>query len=579
MMMDKRLLSMVPDSKKFIAGNVICQWISMVANATLVFTLGWLLGQLLEGRSIQLQLPLVGGVALAALVVRWIALRAAARMSHLASRQVKSTLRRALFEKLYALGASYRQRTSTAQVVQVAVEGVDQLEIYFGSYLPQFFYSLLAPVTLFIFLAPISVSCALVLLLCVPLIPIAIAAVQTFAKKLLSKYWGKYTSLGDHFLENLQGLTTLKIYQADGARQEEMDVQAEEFRKVTMKVLSMQLNSIIIMDLIAYGGAALGTILALIQLSQGHITPAGCFAIILLSAEFFLPMRLLGSFFHVAMNGMAAAQKIYALLDLEVPVPAHGTVEGNSPVVCRGVTFSYDGKRPILQGVDLTIAPGSLTAVLGESGCGKSTLSALLMGRNKGYGGHITLGGAELSSLSEDSLMAHCTYVGHRSHLFKGTVRDNLLLARPDALDEQLWAVLEQVNLASFLRGERGLDTQLQEGGNNFSGGQRQRLALARALLHDSPMYIFDEATSNVDVESENEIMAQIRQLSRTHTVLVISHRLANVAGADVIYTMDQGRVAEHGSHAQLLQHNGVYARLWRQQQELESYNQEEVPA
>ena len=579
MMMDKRLLGMVPDSKKFIAGNVICQWISMVANATLVFTLGWLLGQLLEGRSIQLQLPLVGGVALAALVVRWIALHAAARMSHLASRQVKSTLRRALFEKLYALGASYRQRTSTAQVVQVAVEGVDQLEIYFGSYLPQFFYSLLAPVTLFIFLAPISVSCALVLLLCVPLIPIAIAAVQTFAKKLLSKYWGKYTSLGDHFLENLQGLTTLKIYQADGARQEEMDVQAEEFRKVTMKVLSMQLNSIIIMDLIAYGGAALGTILALIQLSQGHITPAGCFAIILLSAEFFLPMRLLGSFFHVAMNGMAAAQKIYALLDLEVPVPAHGTVEGNSPVVCRGVTFSYDGKRPILQGVDLTIAPGSLTAVVGESGCGKSTLSALLMGRNKGYGGHITLGGAELSSLSEDSLMAHCTYVGHRSHLFKGTVRDNLLLARPDALDEQLWAVLEQVNLASFLRGERGLDTQLQEGGNNFSGGQRQRLALARALLHDSPMYIFDEATSNVDVESENEIMAQIRQLSRTHTVLVISHRLANVAGADVIYTMDQGRVAEHGSHAQLLQHNGVYARLWRQQQELESYNQEEVPA
>ncbi len=579
MMMDKRLLSMVPDSKKFIAGNVICQWISMVANATLVFTLGWLLGQLLEGRSIQLQLPLVGGVALTALVVRWTALRAAARMSHLASRQVKSTLRRALFEKLYALGASYRQRTSTAQVVQVAVEGVDQLEIYFGSYLPQFFYSLLAPVTLFIFLAPISVSCALVLLLCVPLIPIAIAAVQTFAKKLLSKYWGKYTSLGDHFLENLQGLTTLKIYQADGARQEEMDVQAEEFRKVTMKVLSMQLNSIIIMDLIAYGGAALGTILALIQLSQGHITPAGCFAIILLSAEFFLPMRLLGSFFHVAMNGMAAAQKIYALLDLEVPVPAHGRVEGNSPVVCRGVTFSYDGKRPILQGADLTIAPGSLTAVVGESGCGKSTLSALLMGRNKGYGGHITLGGAELSSLSEDSLMAHCTYVGHRSHLFKGTVRDNLLLARPDALDEQLWAVLEQVNLASFLRGERGLDTQLQEGGNNFSGGQRQRLALARALLHDSPMYIFDEATSNVDVESENEIMAQIRQLSRTHTVLVISHRLANVAGADVIYTMDQGRVAEHGSHAQLLQHNGVYARLWRQQQELESYNQEEVPA
>ena len=575
MMMDKRLLAMVPDSKKFIAGNVVCQWISMVANAALVFTLGWLLEQLLAGRSIQAKLPWVAGIALVALVVRWFALRTAASMSHLASRQVKGSLRRTLFEKLYTLGASYRQRTSTAQVVQVAVEGVDQLEIYFGSYLPQFFYSLLAPVTLFLFLAPISLTCALVLLVCVPLIPVAIAAVQTFAKKLLAKYWGKYTSLGDHFLENLQGLTTLKIYQADGARQEEMAVQAEEFRKVTMKVLTMQLNSIVIMDLIAYGGAALGAILALLQLSQGHITPAGCFTIILLSAEFFLPMRLLGSFFHVAMNGMAAAQKIYALLDLEVPTPATETLEGNPTLECRDVTFSYDGQRSILQGINLTIAPGSLTAVVGESGCGKSTLSALLMGRNQGYGGHITLGGQELSTLSEESLMNHCTYIGHRSYLFKGSVRDNLLLADPHASDDTLWAVLEQVNLAAFLRGEQGLDTQLQEGGSNFSGGQRQRLALARALLHNSPMYIFDEATSNVDVDSENEIMEQIHRLSRTHTVLVISHRLANVAGADTIFAMEDGQVVGHGSHQKLLEQGGLYAHLWRQQQELETYNQE----
>ena len=575
MMMDKRLLAMVPDSKKFIAGNVVCQWISMVANAALVFTLGWLLEQLLAGRSIQVKLPWVAGIALVALVVRWFALRTAASMSHLASRQVKGSLRRTLFEKLYTLGASYRQRTSTAQVVQVAVEGVDQLEIYFGSYLPQFFYSLLAPVTLFLFLAPISLTCALVLLVCEPLIPVAIAAVQTFAKKLLAKYWGKYTSLGDHFLENLQGLTTLKIYQADGVRQEEMAVQAEEFRKVTMKVLTMQLNSIVIMDLIAYSGAALGAILALLQLSQGHITPAGCFAIILLSAEFFLPMRLLGSFFHVAMNGMAAAQKIYALLDLEVPTPATETLEGNPTLECRNVTFSYDGQRPILQGINLTIAPGSLTAVVGESGCGKSTLSALLMGRNQGYGGHIILGGKELSTLSENSLMVHCTYIGHRSYLFKGSVRDNLLLADPHASDDALWAVLEQVNLAAFLRGEQGLDTQLQEGGSNFSGGQRQRLALARALLHNSPMYIFDEATSNVDVDSENEIMEQIHRLSRTHTVLVISHRLANVAGADTIFAMENGQVVEHGSHQKLLEQGGLYAHLWHQQQELETYNQE----
>ena len=575
MMMDKRLLGMVPDSKKFIAGNVACQWISMLANAALVFALGWLLEQLLAGQSVGERLPWVAGIALVALAVRWLALGAAARMSHLAARQVKGRLRRTLFEKLYTLGASYRQRTSTAQVVQVAAEGVDQLEIYFGSYLPQFFYSLLAPATLFVLLAPISLLCASVLLVCVPLIPVAIAAVQTFAKKLLSKYWGKYTSLGDHFLENLQGLTTLKIYQADEARQEEMAQQAEEFRKVTMKVLTMQLNSIVIMDLIAYGGAALGAILAVIQLSQGHISPAGCFVIILLSAEFFLPMRLLGSFFHVAMNGMAAAQKIYALLDLDTPAPATETLADNAALECREVTFSYDGQRPILQGVNLAITPGCLTAVVGESGCGKSTLSALLMGRNQGYGGHITLGGKELSTLSEESLMAHCTYIGHRSHLFKGSVRDNLLLAAPNASDDALWTVLERVNLADFLHSEQGLDTQLQEGGGNFSGGQRQRLALARALLHNTPMYIFDEATSNVDVDSENEIMEQIYLLSRTHTVLVISHRLANVVGADTIFTMDGGKMVEQGSHEQLLKQGGRYAQLWQQQQELETYNQE----
>ena len=578
-MINKRLIGTVPDSKKYIAANVFCQWLALLANIVLMAAVARLLAGLWQNTVEPRSLAALGAVGAAALAVRFVCTALASRMSYLSSKAVKKTLREKIYRKLLRLGSSYKEQVNTSEVVQVTVEGTEQLESYFGAYLPQFFYSLLAPVTLFVFLAPISLMCAVVLLVCVPLIPIAIAAVQTFAKKLLAKYWGKYTSLGDHFLENLQGLTTLKIYQADEARQEEMAQQAEEFRKVTMKVLTMQLNSIVIMDLIAYGGAALGAILALLQLSQGHITPAGCFAIILLSAEFFLPMRLLGSFFHVAMNGMAAAQKIYALLDLEVSAPSTQTVEGNPTLECQGVTFSYDGQRPILQGVDLTITPGSLTAVVGESGCGKSTLSALLMGRNRGYGGHITLGGKELSSLSEDSLMAHCTYIGHRSYLFKGTVRDNLLLARPEALDDELWAVLEQVNLAPFLHSEQGLDTQLQEGGSNFSGGQRQRLALARALLHDSPMYIFDEATSNVDVDSENEIMEQIHRLSRTHTVLVISHRLANVAGADIIYAMEGGRVVEHGTHRQLLDRGGLYARLWGQQQELEQFNQEEVPA
>ena len=462
----------------------------------------------------------------------------------------------------------------------MAVEGVDQLETYFGSYLPQFFYAVLAPVTLFLVLLPISWISAVVLLCCVPLIPIFIAAVQTWAKKLLAKYWGQYTALGDTFLENLQGLTTLKIYQADERRQEEMNQEAENFRKITMKVLTMQLNSITIMDLVAYGGAALGGILAVRQFLTGEILLSECLFIILLAADFFLPMRLLGSFFHIAMNGMAASDKIFKLLDLPEPVKGTRAVSKENGLCSRDLTFAYEKERPVLKQVSLCVEAGTFTAIVGESGCGKSTLASVFMGKNQNYEGEVLLGGNDgipLSEIAEESLMKQITYVGHAGYLFKGTIRENLLLAKPNGTDEEFWEVLEKMKLADFLRSEQGLDTMLAEKGSNFSGGQCQRLVMARALLHDSPIYIFDEATSNIDAESENDMMEQIYRMKGKKTVLLISHRLANVTAADKIYVLEQGKVTEQGNHEELIAQNGVYAKLWNTQQELEYYRKEKA--
>lgn len=579
-MINKRLIGTVPESKKYIAANVLLQWCGLVANMGMIFSIASLLQKMVTGDMDENALIFVAVAVASALVIRFLCTTGASRMGYLSSKSVKRVLREKIYQKLLHLGASYTDDVSSSEVVQMSVEGVDQLETYFGAYLPQFFYSMLAPITLFAVLSFINFPAAIVLLVCVPLIPAAIAGVQTFAKKLLSKYWGQYTAMGDTFLENLQGLTTLKIYQADDYKQEEMNREAEKFRKITMKVLTMQLNSITIMDLVAYGGAALGVIMAVTQFQAGHVSLGGCIAIILLSADFFIPMRQLGSFFHIAMNGMAASDKIFRLLDLPEPGPKTEMIPPQSgDISYREVSFSYQEEREILHGVSMEFPKGSFTAIVGESGCGKSTIASLLMGRKKGYRGSITIGGVELSQIQEDCLMSHITYISHNSYLFKGTVRENLRMGNLQATDQQLWEALEKTKLADFLRSEQGLDTLLLEKASNFSGGQCQRLALSRALLHDSPVYIFDEATSNIDVESENDIMEQIYTLSQSKTVLLISHRLANVVPADRIYVVREGNIVESGAHQELLSLHGEYERLWGAQQSLEQYRREEETA
>ncbi len=572
MMIDKRLIRMVPESKKYVAGNVLMQWISLAANVVLMMSITRFFASLYAKNVTGKDFAVFAVIAVMAVTVRFFCAIGASRMGFLSSKKVKKTLREAIYTKLLKLGAAYKEQIRTSEIVQVAVEGVDQLETYFGAYLPQFFYAMLAPLTLFLVLLRVNVPSAVVLFVCVPLIPAAIAAVQTWAKKLLSKYWGQYTALGDTFLENLQGLTTLKIYQADAFKNKEMNEESEKFRKITMKVLTMQLNSITIMDIIAYGGAALGVFFSVTQYQKGGVDLAGALLVILLSADFFIPMRQLGSFFHIAMNGMAASDKIFRFLELPEAPKKAAKFPRDAEIVCENLRFSYEADREILKGIDLRIPRETFVAIAGESGCGKSTVASILMGRNRGYKGTIRIGDIELSDIAESSLMQNITYISHNSYLFQGTIRENLLMGNPNATEDEMWAVLEQTNLAAFLRSEEGLDTKLAEKASNLSGGQCQRLALARALLHDSPVYIFDEATSNIDVESENDIMEQILLLAKKKSVLLISHRLANITKADIIYAMEQGEVKECGTHEELLRKNGLYQKMWTTQQRLERY-------
>lgn len=578
-MIKTRLVGLLSHAKKYIAYTILWQWAALLSQILAIFSMTELLEQVVFGT---VTLPMIERTILifaVVMLVRFLCERMGARSSYLACVDVKRILREKIYEKMLRLGASYSEQVPSSEVVQVSTEGVEQLETYFGKYLPQLFYSLIAPITLFAVLCRVSLKASVILLICVPLIPISIVVVQKVAKKLLSRYWSVYTSLGDSFLENLQGLTTLKIYQADQQKADEMDVESQKFRRITMKVLTMQLNSTSVMDVVAYGGAAVGMAVAVSEFLKGNIPLSGTLCIILLASEFFLPLRLLGSFFHIAMNGMAASDKIFKILDLPEAQAGKSTLpDGALDITLQDVHFSYEEDREILKGIDLDLPAGSFVSLVGESGCGKSTIAGILAAKNRGYTGTVTIGGVPLSQVQEAELMKRVVLVRHNSYLFKGTVEENLKMAKPDATKDEMEAVLRQVNLLGFLQTQNGLQTQLLEKASNLSGGQCQRLVIARALLKsDSAVYIFDEAASNIDVESEELIMKVIHELAKTKTVLLISHRLANVVQSNRIYFLKDGEIRESGTHEQLMQANGAYKNLFDSQMALEHYGTKEV--
>lgn len=573
MMIDKRLINTVADSKKWIARTVLWNWLALVGGIVSAVAFAYVLQAAFLRELTASSAVGFGGILIAALALRAFAGKKSVQASYFASTRVKHELRSLIYRKLAGMPLNQVNQQSTSSIIQVASEGVEQLEIYFGRYLPQLFYSLLAPLTLFFFLVFFNAPTALILLVCVPLIPMSIIAVNKIAKKLLAKYWAIYVGLGSSFLDNLQGLVTLKIYQDDGYKAKQMDAEAEQFRTITMKVLTMQLNSVSLMDLLAYGGAAVGILTALLQYQEAQISIFGVILFILLASEFFIPLRLLGSFFHVAMNGKAASDKIFTLLD--TPVEAQQSAvdfeaKNNVQVEIKNLHFAYSAEKPAIQGLDLTIQPNQLTVFVGKSGCGKSTLVSLLMGFYKPQQGEILFNGQNAFEIDRTSFYQNVSLVSHSSYVFKGSLRDNMLMAKTGATDEQIYQCLEQVNLANFVRENGGLDMPLLSRGTNLSGGQIQRLALARALLHDAQVYIFDEATSNIDVESEEVILQFIQQFKQHKTIVMISHRLANAVNADCIYVLDKGKLIEQGTHSALMAENGAYSAMFQQQKSLE---------
>ncbi len=592
MMINKRLISLCEDSKKYVGLTVLINWLAVLCNIGIVIFIGNFINKVYLGEKLDLSngiftalmsFKVIGNLSLfsvlvlivALLFIRYMSNKLYARFSNLASANARCTLRDVIYRKLLKLGLDYTSVESTSAIVQVSVEGVEQLEVYFGRYLPQFFYSLLVPITLFVFMSFISVKAALVFMLSVPLIPISIIAIMKIAKRILKDYWKSYSDLGGTFLENLQGLTTLKVFNIDEERHKKMNFEAENFRKITMKVLSMQLNSITIMDLVAFGGSAAGIIVGLIQFSRGELLVGSLLIIILLSSEFFIPLRLLGSYFHIAMNGMAASDRIFSLLDAEERVK--NTNEninvGNKDVevTLKDVDFSYDGKRKVLKNINLTVIKGGVTAIVGESGSGKSTVASLILNNYKVNSGEVLLNGINIDNLSIEDIYEHIAIVSTNSYIFNGSILDNLVIANKKASQEEINEALKTARLYDFVEGLRdGLLTDVGQGGSSLSGGQKQRLALARAILANRDMIIFDEATSNIDVESEEGIWDAIYEISKEKTILVISHRLANVKDAKRIYVMNSGEIVQSGNHRELMATKGHYYNMVRKQNDLE---------
>lgn len=571
-MIDKRLLRYFSESKKAIAQVVGLKCLLLVLNSLatglLVYALRLFFTESAWQRS--LSFAVIGSFII--YLLRFVVAKKEVRLAYAASASVKEKMRSALFRKLMNFGVRYKERLRSAEAVQMIGEGIDQLEIYFSAYLPQFFYSMIAPIFLFFLIGSMSWTVAIVLLIGVPLIPLAIALIQTFAKRTFAKYWTEYTDVGDEFLENLQGLTTLKIYGTDPYRHRQMEKSAEAFRVQTMRVLTMQLNSIIVMDFVAYGGAAIALVVCLKACMSGRLDFFDALFILLLSADYFLPMRQLGSFFHIAMNGMAAADRMFDLLALGEEEDGTLSMTAADELTAKNLSLSYDGEKNALDELSFDVKGPQLVGIVGPSGSGKSTLAAVLSKQLKGYGGSLAFCGAELSRTKEKSLLDHVTYLGAESYLMGASVRELLAMADSGASEEAMWESLDRVNLKEYFAAEEGLDTMIQSGGSNLSGGQRQRLSLAMALLHDTPVYIFDEVTSNIDVESEEKIVGEIRALAETRLVLFISHRLANVKDAGRLMVLDKGRLAEEGTHDELLEKGGMYSALWTTQAELERY-------
>ncbi|MGV1025715.1 ABC transporter ATP-binding protein/permease [Clostridium perfringens] len=570
-MIDKRLLNLCKESKKYIGLTVLMNWISVICNLMTIIVIGFSIQEFFSLGNIENLNKKI--LILAALLgVRFCVNLLSGHFSYKSSEMVKITLRDKIYEKLLKLGMRYDKVDSTSSIVQMAVEGVEALEVYFSKYLPQLIYSILAPLTLFCALAFISFKAALVFILCLPLIPISIILIMKIAKKILKEYWGQYSDLGNTFLENLQGLTTLKVFDVDNERHELMNEEAESFRKITMKVLSMQLNSINVMDLIAFGGAALGSIVALLQFRAGTVSLGGMIVILLISAEFFIPLRLLGSYFHIAMNGIAAADRIFKVLEAdESKVSSDSNLNEISNISLCNVSFSYDGKREVLKDISLSINKGDYVAIVGESGSGKSTIASLILNNYKASKGKITLNGADINNIDFSKLYNRVSIISTNSYIFNGTIKDNLLIAKKNATLEEINYALKKANLLDFVNSKKEkLDLEVGEGGSKLSGGQKQRLALARTILANREVIIFDEATSNIDVESENMIWKSINEISKEKTVIVISHRLANVKNADRIYMLDKGILVEEGSHKDLMERKNKYYGMVNYQNELE---------